>query len=185
MKKAICLLLSICILTAMCTSIASAEENHVQVGTLQKMNLVERGTRVEENGTVIVDYDIVTIPNDSNTNTVENASYPVVTGYASLAAVPINAWTKEFQITVEIYNSTISTCYVVLDSGDDINYSLSAHPAGISNRAYLNRQVMYPYAGTYTARLSSVTVYAVSGDVIRDLTGTAQVTFKISQGYAD
>lgn len=185
MKKALCLLLSICILTVMCTSVVSAEESLVQGGSVQKLNLVERGTRVEENGTIAVDYDIVEVPSNSNANAEQNISYPVIRGRATLDMFTINTWTKEFHVTVTIFGSTISKCFAVLDAGDDINYSLAAHPAGISNRAYLNCQVEYPYAGTYTARLIDVTVYPVSGEIIYDLSGNSEVTFSIWEGYAD
>ena len=90
MKKALCLLLSICILTVMCTSVVSAEESLVQGGSVQKLNLVERGTRVEENGTIAVDYDIVEVPSNSNANAEQNISYPVIRGRATLDMFTIN-----------------------------------------------------------------------------------------------
>ena len=183
MKKVLCLLLSVCMLTFMCTPFASAKENLGQDGISQNIRLVERNTREEENGTVVVDYDMVLVPD--NSNSAQLNSYPVVTGTLSIGAVPINSYTREFQITVRVVGTTISKCFVTLDTGDDVNLGLSAHPAGISNTAYLNAQYRYPYSGRYTATVTAVTVYTLSGGILYDLLGTGSVSFNISQGYAD
>jgi len=167
------LILLLAVFQSVFITVAAEEEKELSV------SLVEVDRRETDN-TLSITYDIV--PNEEGTDMY--SSRYISWGTAVLTGEKLNSYTMDFDITVTIFNSTISSCYVEIWNGDSYT-TLVSHPAGISNKTKLGCQHVYTYGGEYEAYVSEVTVFPVVGSTIKQIGILSKMYFTITQGFLE
>jgi hypothetical protein len=87
----------------------------------------------------------------------------------------------EFDVKISVSGTKITYADATVDYGDGTYGWTSVHPAGISNKAYLNYRNLYIYKGTYKPNVSEVNVTCLNGDVLHLLGSMNIKTIKITK----
>lgn len=138
----------------------------------------------EENGdSWRVTYEIIPVY-ETDEDGISTLSSRSAWGVVTTVGNKLTVDTMDFDITVKLFNSNISSCYVKFFTGTGYR-SLAAHPAGISNTAYMGCQIRYAHRGQYEAYTASVDVYPVTGDAVHQIGVLSLKSFTIEKGYDD